>query len=129
MEDKTMSKMENFKEKAANFYEEHKWEIGYVTGAVVAFGAMGLCQKLESRKMVKRGFHHKPIYVNKNLFNVLKDADEKYGTNQLRFAGAHGTPIDPADLGKLGEGIVENYEQVGIAGSEFTHFIAIGQAK
>lgn len=111
--------------KVKTFVKEHKKELLVGLGLVVVGSVVGWKASDITRR--KRGYIR---ICDERITNVLRDASNKCGRNNVKFCGYRqpDKAIKPEDLGELGNGIIHCISETNET-PEFTHFIAIGPDK
>lgn len=106
--------------KFKKFVEEHKVEIAYGAGAIIAIVSMSVGVKITNAIKIRK--------INSNPGRkIVKDVlDDLNGKMVSVFGGIADGGFIPEQLGELGkkmleEGVPEDFK--------FTHFIAIGESK
>ena len=109
------------KEKLRKFLKENKTAI--IVGAATAVGAL-----IGYKYCVHENAKEDPRVLCDSLKCILDDAELVYGKNKNKALYTQILePVNPKELGKLGEQMIEDAKKY--PGKEFklTHFIAIGE--
>ena len=102
------------------FLKEHKTDILYLTIA----GVMGA---VTYKAGVKHVYKNHTVVTDDIVAELLCNANDVYGTKNVRYAKTTPMGFKPSELGKLGEAMSETAIKDKVELPDiFTHFIAIG---